>query len=414
MADPSVADQIGHSSRGIGSLRITRVEPVITCTPASPFPADELIEMPPIGSVSERLGIGMRLDHASPSRFKGHTQTALVKITTDQGIIGWGEAHAPAAPAVHAKVITDLLAPILIGQDARNIGPLWDRMYSSQRLRGYATGFFTESIAGVDIALWDILGKFVGVPLYQLLGGKYRDSIPTYGGGGSPEEALKAMEAGFHAVKMGFSKGPGSEDFERVIKISEAVGAKGQLLVDSLGAFKLHEAISVGRKLDELGNIGWFEDALMPEDTNSYPILTESIDTAVCVGETLCNRFQYRDLFAERGADVVNPDVSRAGGVTECKRIADMADSFGILWSPHVSSGLPPYVAASIHLAVATPNAVIMEAGNIHNSTDISGSRGNVLLKEPLEFEAGVAMVPERPGLGIEFDERELQKIVVG
>jgi L-alanine-DL-glutamate epimerase-like enolase superfamily enzyme len=228
--------------------------------------------------MSNRVGIGKRLDHASPSRFKGHSQTVLVKITTDQGIIGWGEAHAPAAPAVHAKVVTDLLAPILVGQDARNIGPLWEKMYSSQRLRGYATGFFTESIAGVDIALWDILGQFVGVPLYQLLGGKYRDRIPTYSGAGTAESAHKAMEEGFTAVKMGFSKGVGSEDFERVVQVSEAVGTKGQLLIDSLGAFKLHEAISAGRKLDELGNIGWFEDALMPEDTASYAQLAEALD----------------------------------------------------------------------------------------------------------------------------------------
>ncbi len=413
MADSSSEEKIAASSRGIGSLKITRVEPLITRTPMSKRPADEFIEMPPIGFMHERVGIGKRLDHASPSRFKGHTQTLLVKITTDQGLVGWGEAHAPAAPAVHAKVITDLLAPILIGQDARRIGPLWDKMYSSQRLRGYATGFFTESIAGVDIALWDILGKFVGVPLYQLLGGKYRDSIPTYSAAGSPEAALEAIEAGFTAVKMGFSKGVGSEDFARVCAISAAVGDRGQLLIDSLGAFKLHEAISAGRKLDELGNIGWFEDALMPEDTASYPLLVEALDTAVCVGETLSNRFQFRDLFARRGADLINPDLSRSGGISETKRIAEMADTFGILWSPHLSSGLPPYVAASIHLAVATPNAVILEGGNIHNATDIGASRGNVLLKEPLEFKAGMAMVPERPGLGIEFDERELQKIVV-
>ena len=386
---------------------------MITRTPMSKRPMDAFIEMPPIGFMHERVGIGKRLDHASPSRFKGHSQTLLVKITTDQGLVGWGEAHAPAAPAVHAKVITDLLAPILVGQDARKIGPLWDKMYSSQRLRGYATGFFTESIAGVDIALWDILGKFVDIPLYQLLGGKYRDSIPTYSAASSPEAALEAIEAGFTAVKMGFSKGVGSEDFARVRAISAAVGKCGQLLVDSLGAFKLHEAISIGRKLDELGNIGWFEDALMPEDTASYPLLVEALDTAVCVGETLSNRFQFRDLFVQRGADLINPDLSRSGGISETKRIAEMADTFGILWSPHLSSGLPPYMAASIHLAVATPNAVILEGGDIYNATDIGASRGNVLLKEPLEFKAGMAMVPERSGLGIEFDERELQKIVV-
>lgn len=413
MVNSSAAAQIEKSSNGIGTLKITAVEPVITRTPPSSQPADAFIEMPPLGSTWDRVGIGTRLDHASPSRFKGHSQTVLVKVSTDQGLVGWGESHAPAAPAVHAKVITDLLAPILVGQDARNIGPLWDRMFSSQRLRGYATGFFTESIAGVDIALWDILGQFVGVPLYQLLGGKYRDSIPTYSGAGSADQAMAAMDAGFSAVKMGFSKGAGSEDFERVVEVSEAVGDQGQLLIDSLGAFKLHEAIQVGRKFDALGNVGWFEDALMPEDTESYQVLTETVDTAICVGETLSNRFQFRDLFIQRGANVVNPDVGRAGGITECKRIADMADTFGILWSPHVSSGLPPYVAASLHLAVATPNAVIMEGGNIHGATSVSASRGNILLQEPLQIEAGKATVPEDPGLGIAFDEKALKKIVV-
>ena len=108
------------------------------------------------------------------------------------------------APAVHAKVITDLFAPIILGEDARDIGPLWDKMYSSQRMRGYATGFYTESIAAIDIALWDILGKFTGLPVYQLLGGKYRDRIPTYQGAGTVDGALKSMEEGFAAVKMGF------------------------------------------------------------------------------------------------------------------------------------------------------------------------------------------------------------------
>jgi L-alanine-DL-glutamate epimerase-like enolase superfamily enzyme len=151
----------------------------------------------------------------------------------------------------------------------------------------------------------------------------------------------------------------------------------------------------------------------MPEDTMSYPILAEALDTAVCVGETLSNRFQFRDLFMNRSADVVNPDVSRAAGITECKRIADMADAFGVLWSPHVSTGLSPYVAASIHLAVSTPNAVIMEGGNIHKATDVGDSRGNVLLKEPIEFHPGYAVVPEKPGLGIEFIENELRRVTV-
>lgn len=406
------AVDLDKSRRGTSPLKITKVEPFITRTPVSDDSIGSLTEMVPIGTTTGRAGIGDRLNHSFPSRTKGQRLTLLVKVSTNQGIFGWGEAHAPVAPTVHAKLITDMLAPVLIGEDARNIGPLWDKMYSTQRMRGYSTGFYTESIAGVDIALWDILGKFAEVPVYRLLGGKYRDSIPTYQSASTPEGAHASIEAGFTALKMGYNKSS-SDGFEKIQKVSEAVGSRGQVMIDSLGAFKLHEAIQVGRSLDELGNIGWFEDALLPEDTMNYQVLAEALDTAVCVGETYSNRFQFRDLFLKKGADIINPDVGRAAGITECKRIADLADTFGVLWSPHVSSGMPPYVAASIHLAVATPNAVIMEGGNIHESTDIGQSRGNVLLKEPINFQPGYAVVPEKPGLGIEFDEKELKKIIV-
>ncbi|MFC1692248.1 mandelate racemase/muconate lactonizing enzyme family protein [Candidatus Latescibacterota bacterium] len=410
---PSVAQKVERSKPGNSPLKITKVEPIVYRFPMDDTPPEELIVMPPIGAMKEGIGLWNRLDHASPSRFKGYQQTTLVKITTDQGIIGWGECHAPAAPHVHKKVITDLLAPIILGQDARNIEVLWEKMYSSQRLRGYTSGFYTESIAGVDIALWDIFGKYVDLPVFQLLGGKYRDRIPTYCSGGSRSRAQKALDEGFTVIKMGLNKGAGTGDFQRVVEVSETMGDKGQVLIDSLGAFKLHEATKVGKELDKLGNIGWFEDALMPEDSSGYPILAQEIDTAICAGEGFTNRFQFRDMFTKRALDIINPDVSRAGGITECKRIADLADIFGVLFSPHVSTGLPPYVAASIHLAAATPNSVIMEGGNIYGSTSVSGSKGNVLLKEPLEFHPGYVVVPERPGLGIEFDEKELAKVTI-
>ncbi len=407
------AAQVDQAKRGTSPLEITKIEPFIISATKLKMPLNQAVEMPPIGTMTNRAGIGNRLNHSFPSRTKGHMFTTLVKITTNQGIIGWGEAHAPLAPAVHAKIITDLFTPILIGQDARAIGPLWNKLYSSQRLRGYSSGFYTESIAAIDIALWDILGKFTGLPVYQLLGGKYRNEIPTYTGAGTVEDIQRDMETGFKAFKTGFNKSS-TDGIDKIAEMSEVIGDKGQLMIDCLGAFKLHEAISVGRKLDQMGNIGWFEDALMPEDTIGYPKLADALDTAICVGEGMSNRFQFRDLFVSGGADVVNPDVGRAAGITECKRIADLADTFGVLWSPHVSSGFPPYVAASLHLAVATPNAVIMEGGNIQGSTGVAESRGNVLLKEPIEFRPGFAVVPEKPGLGIEFDEKELKKVIVG
>lgn len=395
-------------------LKISRVEAFIIRTPNRPATDAELMTMYPQGAMTGGAGLFNRLDHASPSRSGPFAQAVLVKITAGD-IVGWGECHAPAAPRVHKTVVTDMLAPVLMGLDARDVEALWDRMFSTQRLRGYSTGFYTEAIAGVDLALWDILGKHVGQPLYRLLGGKYRDRIPTYLGiGGSSVAALKenaarAMEQGYAAVKMGLGKGAGTRDMARVAAVAEAVKGKGQLLLDSLGAFKLHEAVQLGRELDRMGSIGWWEDALMPEDTASYPKLADAMDTAIVAGETLSNRFQFRDLFLNKAVDIINPDVCRAGGITECRKIAILADANSVLWSPHVSMGTAPYMSASIHLAVATPNCVIMEGGNKNE-----GPMGNALLREPLEFHPGYAVVSERPGLGVEFDEKALARIVVG
>lgn len=399
---------------GNAPLEIQSVESIVIRSPRGDQPPDWYLEMPPVGSVTGGPGLWNRLDHASPSRFRGVTQATLVKIVTRDGLVGWGECHAPAAPRVHAAVISDLLAPILIGQDARQVEPLWEKLYSSQRLRGYATGFYTESIAGIDLALWDLLGKYLGQPLYRILGGKYRDSVPTYTGiGGATPGAItasakKALESGFSAVKMGLSKGPGTSNVERVEAVSEAIGGAGQLLVDSLGAYKTHEARAVGAKLDVLDNIGWWEDALLPEDIAGYTELRAGLKTPICVGETLSNRFQFRDLFAARAVDMINPDLCRAGGISECRRIGTLADLHGVLFSPHISTGTALYWAASVHLAVHLPNTVIMEGGTL-----LDRPFGNNLLREPLEQSVGEARVPEGVGIGVEFDERELERYQV-
>jgi len=394
-------------------LKITKVEAFIIRTPNTAATTEDLMQMYPLGAMTGGAGLYNRLDHASPSRSKQFAQAVLVKVTAGD-LYGWGECHAPAAPRVHQTIVSDMLAPVIMGHDARDVEALWDRMYSTQRLRGYSTGFYTEAIAGVDLALWDILGKYTQQPLYRLLGGKYRDRIPTYLGigGATPEQvgaqAKRAMDQGFAAVKMGLGKGAGTRDMNRVAAAAEAVKGKGQLLLDSLGAFKLHEAIQLGRELDRMGTIGWWEDALMPEDTISYPKLADAMDTAIVAGETLSNRFQFRDLFLNKSVDIVNPDICRAGGITECRKIAILADAHSVLWSPHVSMGTAPYMSASMHMAVATPNCVIMEGGNKHE-----GAMGNVLLKEPLEYFPGYAKPSDRPGLGVEFNDEQLKRIIV-
>lgn len=395
-------------------LTIAKVEPFIVRSPAKPVAFDEPLELPAAGDLTGGVGLWNRLDHASPTRFKGFEQGVLVKITTTDGLVGWGECHAPSAPRMHHATITDLFAPVLRGQDARRIGPLWERCFTTERVRGYSTGVQFEALAGIDLALWDLLGKALGLPVHQLLGGTYRDGQPLYRGiGGATADALvadaqKAVASGMQMVKMSYRKGKGSEDIERVAAVAAFMKPHGQVSVDSLGAFKLYEAIQAGRRFDRLGNVGWFEDALLPDDQPAYPRLAESLETPVCAGEMLNNRFQFRDLLATRGADVINPDVCRAGGISECQRIAALADAFNVPWSPHISTGTVLYFAASLHLALATPNCIIMEGGH-----KIEGPLGNRLLKRPLRIEKGAAIAPEGPGFGIDWNEEALAAMLV-
>jgi L-alanine-DL-glutamate epimerase-like enolase superfamily enzyme len=406
-----------------GRLTIRSVEAIVIRAPHDAVRNEDVVAFSAPGATQTGSGLWDRLDHSSPTRQKGYEQATLVKITTDQGLVGWGEAHAPSAPRVHRQIVTDLFATVLTGQDARQVEPLWERLYATERVRGYSTGSHLEALAGVDLALWDLLGKYAGVPVYQLLGGRYRDEITTYAtlsgtyqgrGPNTPEavadRARAMVERGFTVIKMALRQGPGSEDFARVIAVARALEGKGQLLVDALGAFKLHEATLVGKELDALGNIGWFEDPLLPDDMDRYPLLAERLDTAVCAGEALSNRFQFKDLLASRGVDVVNPDLCRAGGITETRRIAWLADVFGVEWAPHVSTGSAPYMAASVHLALATPNAVMME---VYDGLKHEGPLGNALLKEPLDMAPGVARAPDRVGLGVEFDPAALAKVTV-
>ena len=406
------------SKTGTAPLKITKIEPFIIRHPKDKIPEPNIVTMPPIGATNEGTGLWKRLDLHDGCRFQGYQQTVLVKVTTDQGIIGWGEGHAPAAPTIHKAEINDLLAPLLIGQDARDIDVLWERMRTSQRLRGYSTGSFLESIAAIDIALWDIFGKYLNQPIYQLLGGKYRDEIPTsiWITGNSVErirdQAIQRLDEGYVILKMSLGvdvqSDPGSAAFDRVVAVSEAVGNKGQVIVDSLGYYAFYEATQIGRKLDRLGNIGWWEDPLLREDYKGYAELAETLDTPICQGQHLSNRYEMRDLCAAKAMDITNLDIAKTGGITETRKMATIADLYNIMWTPHVSTGTAPYMAASIHLSVATPNCLLVENGD-----QSKGPLGNVLLKQPLEYRPGYAKVPERPGLGIEFDEQQLAKVTI-
>jgi D-galactarolactone cycloisomerase len=391
-------------------VRITAVEALILHSQASYKQGHGLlddVDPQPKRVLTDRYAGGRHL-----CTYPDGEQTVLVRIETDGGQIGWGEAHAPYAPTVTQALLLDLLAPLILGHDPLASEVLWERMYGAMRLRGHSTGFTMEAIAGIDIALWDLRGQIMGQPIYALLGGPYRTQIPAYASGvpgvtdGQRQLAAQSfLDAGYTAVKLAVGRRSLEEDLATVAAVSKVTGAHAHLLVDAHGAYELGTAIQVGREFERLGCY-WFEDPLAPEDHTGYAELSRTLDIMVVAGETECNRFQFRDRLAERAVDVILPDICRAGGITEGQRIAILADAFHTPWAAHVSMGTMVHVAAALHLAAASPNFLICE---YHPRP--SGI-GNDLLQTLLEPKKGYLTLPDGPGLGIEFDLNALDMVV--
>jgi L-alanine-DL-glutamate epimerase-like enolase superfamily enzyme len=280
------------------------------------------------------------------------------------------------------------------------------------RIRGHNTGFMMEAIAGVDIALWDVFGKSVGMPVHKLMGGGYHSRVRVYQShlpvlppDEMAELASKAVAHGFTAIKVTGGAGIAT-DIRNMTAIREAVGPDIDLMLDAGGVYDLASAIRIGRGLEKL-NCLFFEDPLPPEDLSGYIALCAALDISVAMGETEGNRYQFRERLAHQAVDIVLPDISRAGGLSECHKIAILADMYNVKLCPHVSAGSAIYSAASLHLAAAIPNLLMYEYWTGYNPL------GNNLLKAPLRYDAGYLEVPQGPGLGIDIDEEKLEQYAV-
>jgi len=341
--------------------------------------------------------------------------TTIVKITTASGHVGWGEAKAPVAPTVTATIIEDVLADLLVGEDPTDPVPHWEQMYGAMRIRGHSKGFWMEAMSGVDIALWDLAGKAANVSVSTLLGGRFRERVKTYASGvpGLRREASEEMwnqltqeahhvqELGFRAVKMAVGLGVAA-DVQSVRAIREALGPDFTILADAAGMYDEAQAEKLGNALGEL-DVRWLEAPLPPEEVEGYGRLNGALHLPIA-SDLVYNRWQVRDLLRAGGVDVVQPDLCRAGGITGCKRIAELADAFHKPTTPHVSIGSAIHFAASVHLASTLPNQTIMEFWYGENPL------GNALLETPLQLEDGYLWVPDGPGLGIEIDEAKLRR----
>jgi L-alanine-DL-glutamate epimerase-like enolase superfamily enzyme len=336
--------------------------------------------------------------------------TVVVKITTEDGLVGYGEAKAPVAPAVARAIIEELLAPIVLDQDPRDYLLLWERMYAGMRVRGHRAGFYLEAISGIDIALWDLTGKASGVPIYQLLGGSFRNPVRVYASGLPALPAAASQDAwdelagearairdrGFTGLKMALGRGM-QGDLRSVRLLRETLGDDFLLYTDAAGVYDRAQALRLGRELEALG-VAWLEMPTFPEDVEGYVELAKALDLPIAL-DSLTSRFEARELIRLGGIDVVQPDVCRAGGITECRRIAELADNFGLAYAPHVSIGSAIHFAATAHLASAMPNTLTSEYWIGDNPI------GDRILETPLRLENGYLETPAGPGLGIALRE---------
>lgn len=354
----------------------------------------------------------------SRAAYSRSVDVTIVKITTDTGIVGWGEAKSPVAPAVTTTIIRELMTDLLIGHDPTDHALHWDRLYAAMRIRGHSQGFWLEAMSGIDIALWDITGKALGVPVSKLLGGAFRRRVKIYASGipgvraDAPPEAWDHLRAqaeevkrrGFRAVKVGIGLGVDG-DIRTIATLRDAFGPDFTILTDAAGMYDLPRAIHLAKALAKL-KVGWLEAPLPPEAVEDYARLANSVDLPIA-SDLVYNRWQVKNLLFAGGVDVVQPDVCRAGGLTECKRIAELTDAYHKAATPHVSIGSAIQFAASVHLAASLPNQTLMEFWYGGNPL------GDALQNSPFRIEDGYFWVPDAPGLGADINEEALRRWAV-
>ncbi|HXI18836.1 MAG TPA: mandelate racemase/muconate lactonizing enzyme family protein [Chloroflexota bacterium] len=338
----------------------------------------------------------------------------LIRVWGEDGLVGYGEA-SPMHPDVTKAIVDHQLKSLLVGMDARDIEACWEKMYvTTYKTRGQGTSI---AISGVDIALHDLAGKALGVPVYRLLGGLYRERVRVYASYMSRDlsdeeyarRAAQAMEGGFSGVKIkigerySFDSKDIRQDESLVSAVREAIGPEAELLVDANSGYSVHTAITVGRMLERY-RVFHYEEPIPYTDLDGLAQIAAALDIPVAVGEQQHTRYDFKDILLKGAADIVQPDVTKCGGLSEGKKIASLADAFGKYITTHtttVSVGL----AAHLHFWASTPNCRYAQEFNVVASR----ARGSYLTT-PLVPQNGYLHVPDGPGLGIELDEDAIKR----
>ncbi|MBP05138.1 MAG: hypothetical protein CL728_00160 [Chloroflexi bacterium] len=337
---------------------------------------------------------------------KSH-ETTVVKIETDTGIIGWGEAQSPVSPNTSATIIKDIVTPLTIGKNIFDVEAIWHKNYSAKRERGHYTGFYIDAICGVDIAIWDAIGKALNMSTAQAMGGIHRNNVPLYNGiGGTiPEEVADQAEwsvgKGYKYLKMHLKEDL-DKTIEIVTKVRERVGESIGLMLDVHMGFDTFNAIKLGKELEKI-NLLWLESPSDPIDIPGLCEISRSLDLPIANGEWTRTKYEMREIFEKKAYDISMPDIARTG-LTGGKQIATIAELYNIPVSPHVGGGGIVSIAATLQYSMTIPNFLIMEHSEQGHAVK------SMILSENFDAKQGTYNSPIKPGLGIEIDENKLEK----
>lgn len=341
----------------------------------------------------------------------GAVSIVLVEVRTADGILGYGECLGRFGARAYAELINEVFAPRLLGQSAFDIRRLWQQMRAS--LTGRAGGMLLEAIAGVDIALWDVVGKALGQPVHRLLGGMGRTQVDCYASSVNwasldvmEAQALHVVSLGFQAIKIKLGQ-PVAQAIAAATRLREVVPPHVRLSVDANWAYSLDDAVAVGHALHRLG-YWFFEEPIVPEDVAGYAQLRRAVSVPLAAGESDYTVAHAGELLRERLVAIIQPDVARAGGISETRDIATLAHAFHVGYAPHVGWSGAVCVAASLQLAAAMPAFVSFECMFIANPLRDELATQRVGAAQDLVD--GRLAVPQGPGLGIDIDWDAVQR----
>jgi galactonate dehydratase len=340
----------------------------------------------------------------------------FLKVSTDEGLVGWGEPIVEGRARTVAAAIAEL-EPALIGSDPFRIEALWQRMYRGTFYRGGP--ILTSAISGIEQALWDIKGKYYGMPAYEMLGGRVRDRIRMYGhvrtygdsGGVTWDDMIASArsrkEAGYTAIKYApaapirhiDTQAFVEAEVKRFVSLREVVGKDVDIAVDFHGRVSPAMSVRLAKALEPHYPM-FIEEPCLPDNTEEMAMVARSTSVPIAAGERKFTRWGFRQLFEKQAIAVAQPDACHAGGIFELRKIAAMAEVYGIAFAPHNPLG-PISLASCIQLDACTPNFLIQEFPAMESGADL----GVGLLKVPFRLEGGYIDVPVGPGLGIEVDE---------